>query len=285
MTREEQRDHDAPWSTELVTEPAALPLDLVEVKRHLRLETDETDEDAILSLYLAAVVAEIEGARGVDLVTRTRRLWLDAWPEAGHIRIPHPPLQQVLSITYYLETGTTSTLATTVYRADTVSFPGRVVLADDDQVWPTDRPRPGPAVAVEFVSGFATPFTAVASTDVLTLSGRSYSVGDAVQVWNSGGALPAPLAELTVYYVVSPSGATLKLAAASGGSALNIADAGTGLHFIGRRVPATMLQAMRFLLAQWYEHREAVIETTRGQFRALPLAIESLLGKVRDWSF
>lgn len=75
-------------------------------------------------------------------------------------------------------------------------------------------------------------FTANASTDVLTTSAtHDYIAGTPVQLTTTG-TLPAPLATATTYYVVSPSGATLKLAATSGGSAIDITDAGTGTHTI-----------------------------------------------------
>lgn len=81
-------------------------------------------------------------------------------------------------------------------------------------------------------------FTAVAATDVCTavLAAGSPALlnGDRVQV-SSDTALPAGLAAATDYYVISSDGVSaFKLSATLGGAAVNITDAGTGVHTITR---------------------------------------------------
>ena len=72
-------------------------------------------------------------------------------------------------------------------------------------------------------------FTANASTDVITATGHDYINTLPVQVSVSGGGtLPAPLVAGTTYYVRDVAANTFKLAATSGGAAINITDAGTG---------------------------------------------------------
>jgi hypothetical protein len=80
-----------------------------------------------------------------------------------------------------------------------------------------------------FIKPAGDTFTANASTDLLT--GPALADGDIV-ILTSTNALPAPLAERTVYYVRDSTGTTYKLAATSGGSAINITGAGTGTHSI-----------------------------------------------------
>lgn len=269
---------------ELVSEPAAEPVNLIEAKQHIRVDADVTDDDGLIASYVAAVREDVEEHIGRGLVTQTWRLWLEDWPEEREIRIPWPPLQKVDSVTYIDEDGVTQTMSSSDYIVDTVSEPGRIVLTDDAD-WPSATLRAGPAIAVQFVSGYATPFTAAPSTNVLTLQGRAYTAGDAVQVWNSGGALPGGLAERTTYYVRDVSGSTLKLASSSGGTAIDLTDAGTGTHFIGRRMPRAILQAMRLLLGHWYENREAVVDARRDRVVSMPFAVESLLLKKKIWSF
>lgn len=75
-------------------------------------------------------------------------------------------------------------------------------------------------------------FTAVAATDVLTEVGNSLADGNSVRVSNSGGALPAPLAANTTYFVRDKSGDTFKLAATLGGAAIDITTDGTGTNSI-----------------------------------------------------
>lgn len=81
-------------------------------------------------------------------------------------------------------------------------------------------------------------FTASADTDLLTLTKTylTWNTGDAVVVSNSGGALPGGLAASTIYFVVSVTGLTIKLATskanAVAGTTINLTSAGTGTHTI-----------------------------------------------------
>lgn len=75
-------------------------------------------------------------------------------------------------------------------------------------------------------------FTADASADTLSISDHMLDDTTPVVLFNSGGALPAGLATNTLYYVrdSDSDNGTLKLAATSGGAAINITGAGTGTH-------------------------------------------------------
>ena len=65
-------------------------------------------------------------------------------------------------------------------------------------------------------------------TDVITLgSAHGWSTNTPVCV-QSSATLPSPLVADRVYYVISPSGADLKLAYYSSGTAINITDSGSG---------------------------------------------------------
>lgn len=75
-------------------------------------------------------------------------------------------------------------------------------------------------------------FTTVFGTDVLTFASEVPPNGSSVRVSNSGGALPAPLAANTTYFIRDKSGVTAKLAATSGGAAINLTDNGTGTHSV-----------------------------------------------------
>jgi len=72
-------------------------------------------------------------------------------------------------------------------------------------------------------------FTA-ATSDVCTSAAHGFINGDRIYVKNSGGALPAGLVATTLYYVVEKDTDTFKLALTSGGTAVDITDAGTGTH-------------------------------------------------------
>lgn len=75
-------------------------------------------------------------------------------------------------------------------------------------------------------------FTA-ATTDILTATGHPFANGNQVMV-ETTAVLPAPLVANTWYWVRDVSGATFKLAAASGGAAIDISSIGSGTHRIGK---------------------------------------------------
>jgi hypothetical protein len=116
-------------------------------------------------------------------------------------------------------------------------------------------------VTVTCVIGHMTPFTVANATNICTAKGRTFTDGDRVRVMNSGGALPAGLAKETDYYVRDVSGSTFKLAATSGGTAIDITDDGQGTHFASN--PSAGFgdvegprAAIKLLAAHWYENRE-----------------------------
>lgn len=257
-------------------EPGAEPISLAEAKDHLRLE-GYADEDTLVGGIRSAARAYVETFTTRQVVTASWQLTLDWFPSV--IELPHPPLQTVTSITYVDTAGDTQTLATSVYTVDNTGLIGRIYPAYN-QSWPSTRSQPN-AVTVTYVAGYATPFTAVAATDVLTWDGATPVDAETHYLTTSGGedgALPAPLAVRTRYWVRDTTGVTCKLAASSGGAAVTITTTGTGTHFIGR-IPENIIQAMKLLIGHYWENREGVVTGTIAT--ELPLAVENLLWQSR----
>lgn len=80
-------------------------------------------------------------------------------------------------------------------------------------------------------------YTAVAATDLCTLTAHGYLTGDAVQV-STSSAVPGGLAISTTYYVIFVSANTFKLATtptnAAAGTAIDITSTGTGTQSISK---------------------------------------------------
>lgn len=74
-------------------------------------------------------------------------------------------------------------------------------------------------------------FTVNPTTDVCTSASHGFTNGDLLRL-RSSGTLPAPLAIVTNYYVISATNDTYKLSLSPGGSAINITDVGTGVHYV-----------------------------------------------------
>lgn len=77
-----------------------------------------------------------------------------------------------------------------------------------------------------------------ATADVLEAPAHGFTDGQTVVVWDAeGGSIPTGLAEGTVYYVRDATTDDLKLAATSGGAAINLTSIGAG--FLQRLVEET----------------------------------------------
>lgn len=85
-------------------------------------------------------------------------------------------------------------------------------------------------------------FSANASTDVVTAAGHNLTNTTPV-VLSSTTTLPSPLSQNTVYYVRDVSGDTFKLAATSGGPAIDITDTGTGTHVVNAIYRGIVIQS------------------------------------------
>lgn len=139
----------------LVTPSEGEVLDLAAAKVHLR-EFGDT-QNALIESLIGAAREIFEQETGRQLLTATWEMHLDRFP-AGHdpIRIPRPPLAEVVSITYVDSAGATQTWSDTEYtvRALTGTFArqGQITPKPDNQ-YPTTRAVPG-AVTIRFTCGY-----------------------------------------------------------------------------------------------------------------------------------
>ncbi len=156
------------------SEPQELPLSLNEAKAFLRIDTDVTDDDALIMALQRAAVDHVEEWTRRALITQTWRLSRDRWPggrsildqdwegvregafienAAQSFEIPKPPLQAVSSFQVFATDDTASEVATTVYFVDTESQPGRITLRFG-QTWPSTTLRPANGIQVTFTAGY-----------------------------------------------------------------------------------------------------------------------------------
>lgn len=285
---------------QLITGPTAEPLSLAEAKRHLRVT--DTAQDLLITALIAAVRQYAQTKCQCQVLAARWKLVLDAFPGPtlmgvpygqpytlpGHaVLMPILPVLQVVSITYLDMAGVRQTLATTEYTVITAGDPARIT-PQFGKVWPPVLPQIG-AVEITFDAGFAALLTANAGADTISVPGwKTLAVADTLRVSNrdktadADGGLPAPLAAMTSYYVQTVSGTDLyKLAATSGGAAIDITGVGTGDNFIGE-IPAGLRSWMLLSLGCLYENREAVVVDTRVTVAELPLEfLDGLLDAYR----
>ena len=149
-----------PMSLTRTTDATTEPITTGEVKAHLRIDDNASDD--YLNALISAARQHIEERIGRAIITQTWTLKLDRFPGAerdasgscigGRITMPRPRLQSVSSIAYVDTDGTTQTLSSLLYQVDSSSEPGRIAPAYG-QSWPTTREQMG-AVTVVFVCGY-----------------------------------------------------------------------------------------------------------------------------------
>jgi hypothetical protein len=199
------------------------------------------------------------------------------------------PVQSVDSVTYVDGSGDTQTLDPSLYESDTISEPGRVCPVWGGS-WPYARQQPN-SVQVTFTAGYATPFTANATTDVLTAFGRTYANDEKVRLSIAGWggyvgndtmpSLPPPFVPYTDYYVVNSTGSQFQLSTSQGGAAIDITGTGSGdVNLIGE-IPETAIQAILFMVGHYWTNREAVSTDTIS--KEMELGVDPLLWDLR-WS-
>lgn len=130
----------------LVAPPTAKPLDISEVRVHVRAP-EATDDDAYLEALIDVATSRIEGPRGmIDsgyLISQTWRQDYSGWTcpdKCGCIglRLPFQPVQSIASVTYYDVNNAQQTVANTVYGLFKDQF-GYYVDLLAGQSWPTDQ--------------------------------------------------------------------------------------------------------------------------------------------------
>jgi len=164
----------------LVTAPTVEPVTAAEVKLHTRI--DLSTEDALIESWIKSARKLAEDYQRRAFITQTLEIVLDKFP-GDVIKIPHPPLQQVLQISYFdylnaetilyythLQDETTSTtpepdpsIGTGNFIIDTRSEPGRVSLGYG-VTWPTDTLRPIDAVRIKYLAGYGDTAASVPET-------------------------------------------------------------------------------------------------------------------------
>lgn len=150
----------------------ALPVDIHAVATNARAEDDELNFLREL-IYVAADWVENYTRR--CLITATWTLKLDQWNDERYVRpskytawdgrhemaifVPRPPLGSVTSIQYIDDDGNTQTLATSKYRVDTASTPGRITVAYNETL-PSIREVTG-AVTITHTAGYGATYESV----------------------------------------------------------------------------------------------------------------------------
>jgi uncharacterized phiE125 gp8 family phage protein len=152
-----------PLSLNLVTPPDVEPVSLTTAKAHLRVDYDNTAEDALITAFITAARQYAERVTHRAFFNQTWALNLDCFPifpywqgtiqasnprtdwlarygilRGQQILLPKPHLVSITSITYVDVMGTQQTLPSTAYVVDNTSEPARLVPAPGT-TWPATQ--------------------------------------------------------------------------------------------------------------------------------------------------
>lgn len=136
-----------------LTQPANLPINLSDLKNHLRFSTN--DEDLLLTMYARAATTYVETRTRRILITRTFRLEMTKFPAAHGeaFELPVTPVSSVQSITYYDTQGNQTVWAASKWNLDSTSIVPRIVPAYAEP-YPYVQSQHADGVKVDFTAGY-----------------------------------------------------------------------------------------------------------------------------------
>lgn len=133
---------------EQVGAPVALAVSLVEAKKSLRIDDDDTAFDTLIEIWIRGVTAEAEHATRCCFVNRPMRVTLDGFSNAVRLAAP---VFSVQSVKFTDAAGAVQTLDPQDYFVDKASRPGYLVPAAG-KAWPSSAAIN--AMVVEFTAGY-----------------------------------------------------------------------------------------------------------------------------------
>lgn len=137
----------------LIEGPSVEPIDLDETKKACRISA--TDEDTLMDTWIPSARLLFEKQTGMQLMDATWELGLAAAPCQSVIELPHPPLLDVVSVTYDDDDGVEQTFDADSYQVVVPaagSARGYIALVSDAS-WPT-IPAKRNALRIRYRAGF-----------------------------------------------------------------------------------------------------------------------------------
>lgn len=135
----------------LIAAPVSEPVSLAEAKLHLRVESDFTDDDALISALVVSARQSAEHLTGRAIMPQTLELALDEFQD--EISLPRPPIASITSVKYLDQDEALQTLGADAYLLDDHSEPSRIVPAYGTS-WPATLDQSN-AVLIRYVAGYA----------------------------------------------------------------------------------------------------------------------------------
>lgn len=137
--------------TQIVTAPAAMPINLFEVKDQLRIE--HSDDDALLArlINVAVAMTDVKGVLGHAMITQTWAQWMGPNPTQA-VQLLLGPVQSVSAVKYYDEAGVLQT--DTLSNYSVFGVPSKTTVEPKEGFsWPVTQERDD-AIKIEYIIGY-----------------------------------------------------------------------------------------------------------------------------------
>jgi len=137
-----------------IAPPATYPVDLSQLREHLRL--DGVEQDPLLLDYLRAACAWVEQHTRRALMAQQWRLSLECWPSSvALIELPRPPLLSVDEVSYIDGAGVRTLVPGERYTTSAAA-PLAAIAPVWGSVWPSARPQ-ADSIRIDYTAGYADP--------------------------------------------------------------------------------------------------------------------------------
>jgi len=139
------------WNVRQVAEPDVEPLSLAEVKAHLRVVDDDSEDSTIANL-IATARSYVENFTGRALISRQFNAIYTRFP-SDRLQLPVMPLVSVDGVFYTDSSEAEQTVSSSLYVANTRVEPAEVVLKLGN-TWPSATLSPSWPVRILFTAGY-----------------------------------------------------------------------------------------------------------------------------------
>jgi len=178
----------------VVTSPPEPFVTLEEAKAHLRVEQDDTHEDALIEALIAAATGHIDGPEGwLGRAVGEQTLELRRCGFAACIELPYPPVTSVSAVVYDDADGIEQSLDNSVFR-----LYGPTLALAPGASWPATQSEPE-SVRVTYAAGYEE-VPAPIKQAVLLMVGDMFKHRETTQI----GAISSVPMSMTVDRLLAP---------------------------------------------------------------------------------
>lgn len=136
----------------VISPPEIEPVSLEEMKRHMRIDEDQTDEDDDIETFITAARDYVEQYTGRTLIDTTWELGFEGYPE-WQIFLVRPPILSIVSFVYTNSDGTETTLAADQYTLDRSDLLTPRLVPAYNVYWPSTRWQPS-SLKIRYRAGY-----------------------------------------------------------------------------------------------------------------------------------